>query len=87
MTIHSKNKSKLTWIYKLPSIQVLLMFPAPLPEIHPTGDTSAAGDAPITELDDSEILSLSSLGLLVLRNLFTEDDDDLNLEESPEPPR
>lgn len=55
MTIHSKNKSKLTWIYKLPSSQVLLMFP-PLPEIHPTGDTSAAGDAPITELDDSEIL-------------------------------
>lgn len=48
----------------------------------PTKDSSPAEDTPLTEPADSEILT--SEGLLILRKLFGEDDDYLELEESPE---
>lgn len=71
------EQSKLTWIYRLTSSQLLLM--SPHTRDAPAEDSSPAEDAPLTEPDDSEILT--SEGLLILRELFGEDDDHLDLEE------
>ena len=74
------SQSKPTWIYTLTSNQLFLM--SPRTRDPPTKDSSPAEDAPLTEPDDSEILT--SEGLLILWELFGEDDDHLDLEESPE---